>query len=297
MKWHVNWTDCQDITGEYMQHLKILIACTKPQKEGVTLLKKLFAAAADTISLQRKELKGFVTIEDLTAKPSSNEINQRGDQYGYFVLVGKAVQDKLWKQIGGLGAYKVIHTPGLPMLQEGEIPEGFIGILDAWKNYVVEQEVDKAARVPEEDKPEWILKNLEDFRKFLVLEIHNGRYQACMWTWDEGGPPLIDVRDATKKLKTPVKSTVPILVKSAWLDEPGKQAEITEELKRNGYEDPLIVTTGTFIFLIEIYCRLSVEGIVHLRLHGERHEPWTDDNQARVRNAIQKYLDREEKRL
>lgn len=208
-----------------MQHLKILVVCTRPPvRNGVSEAKLLIAEAAKQIKLPLKDLAGFIDVEDVVSKTHSLYFEKDPDQYGYVIAIGKQSIDKTKDQIasaihnGSQISYTDIPTgfPAMAGESREQAVEVFKTLLNYWRGFNIERMIDAKARAeqPETSKPTWILGNLADFKRYLNLEVANSRWQACIWQWDDDPAPTLEIVDATRKLRYPLKATTPVLVLS-----------------------------------------------------------------------------------
>ena len=196
-----------------------------------------------------EELSNSLTFEDVVAKKDIHQIWNHASTYGYLLLLGN---DAIRKLEATQFKMDVVECHTLrPAEWTGKMREHVIGQLktfvNAWINATTETKVAELVK-SDEHKTDWILQNLDQFKRHIQLMITNDRPHVAMFQKGKTEYHCI-LKDATKRLKQPLNEIVPVVVENA-----GVREKILKNLEQNGYSKVFIMEIDEFINHVKSIC-------------------------------------------
>lgn len=256
----------------YMKRLKTLVVGSSITLEDRALLKttldyfirtwrdgRINSKEADQLA---EEMIDKLVFEDIVAKSYSQELDQRASEFGYLIALGSDAVNKLettvaHRQVVELLTLKPNDWSG-PF--RDRVVKQFDRFITSWITAETEVEL---AKITQENKHsvDWILQNLDQFKRHIQLMIQNGRPHAVFFQEGDvdefSGQAHVILMDATKRLKEPLQEVVPIVVDKKILD---AQEKNLKKFEQNGYVKVFLMDIDEFVNHVEAIC-LQMNGL------------------------------------
>lgn len=255
-----------------MNHLKILVIGNELAENDWIILKEGLQFVARKVAPNAPD---FVEYEDLSTFSQSRQLVNHASNFGYCIIIGKSAYDKTKSQIENSGLHYIsIISPN--RWKDKEIRKTALteiaDLMKKWADYWIEKKIlvkaDQTKQQTAEETAEWIESNLTDFEKMMELMISNHRYQAGIFKIVDEPNPFIEVVDATKKQRVPIKEVTPILVLEEVKEDEEKLEKALKSVRTSGFENPYPVTIREFMLMIRIICQLARSGRARIEING-----------------------------
>jgi hypothetical protein len=240
-----------------MKRLQILaIGTSLTEEDTLLVLRSLKYFADETFDDTQQpvgdELRCSVIFEDVVAKREVNNLRTNGDKFGYMLVLGSDAQRKLEATNVNVDLVEC-HTLvpkewSNPRLRDRVI-EQLRGFIRAWINCEAENKIVEVAQA-DTHKVIWIQQNSNQLKRHIQLMIQNNRPYAAFFQ-DKGEEAHLILRDATKKLRTPIQEVVPVVVEEKILGAPEKFLKKFEQV---GYPKVFLMGIDEFMSHIMSMC-------------------------------------------
>lgn len=206
-----------------------------------------------------------IVLEDLCASLESRTLREE-PRIGYVLVFGETARRKAAAQLAK-GRYVVRECPPARTWtvpdQRRKAGAEIAALLKSWKEFEAEKAVAAFAErsaASTEETVQAVEASLPQMERYLSMMLANGRNQALVFAFADGLEPTVELRDATKRLRAPLREVAPLLVEEATLADPAKLAEAVEGARKCGYERPFPLTIDGFLTFLRIACQLARSG-------------------------------------
>ena len=244
-----------------MKRLQILVvgSAMKPTDESLVLKSLMYFAEelSPDLDLEQQEilsevLGNDIVFEDVVAKKDVHNLRDHADKFGYVLVLGTAATRKLEITSASVDVVEcqtlVPEEWSDPRVRDRVI-EQLKGFVKAWIDQETESKVVEVAQAPTH-QVEWIKQNSDQLKRHVQLMIQNGRPHAAFFQ-DRGEESHLVLRDATKKLRTPIEEVVPIVADEKTLGAPEKSLKKFEQI---GYPKVFLMGIDEFMSHIISMC-------------------------------------------
>lgn len=244
-----------------MNRLKILVvgSAMKPMDEALVLKSLMYFAEelSPDLDIEQQEilseiLGNDIVFEDVVAKKDVHNLRDHADKFGYVLILGGAAGRKLeftHANVDVVECDTLIPTEWHDPRVRDRIIEQLREFVKAWIDMETESKVVEIAKT-DIHKVEWIKQNSDQLKRHIQLMIQNNRPYAAFFQ-EKGEEAHLILRDATKKLRTPIEEVIPVVADEKVLRAREKSLKKFEQL---GYSKVFLMDIDEFMAHVLSMC-------------------------------------------